>query len=224
LSPHLSSTGTRIVFATAAPDLVAGDTNAVSDVFMRDLATATTTRISVDNFGEQTGAASGLRPRISGNGRYIAFSNGASLDGTGTSGVYVTDTVGGTVTRVERGDDLDIDDSGRYVAAAQSFQQRFVDRIVGETVDLPDGYLPSLSANGEYTAYRSVSDRVVAWSRATGALEIARERTGTVVPVNPLRRTEISGDGRWVAFATSVWPGDEGRQVVVRVLNLAAVP
>src|SRR5262249_25487746 len=50
-APAISADGRYVVFQSLATNLVAGDTNGVSDVFLRDLLTNTTERISVDPSG-----------------------------------------------------------------------------------------------------------------------------------------------------------------------------
>jgi hypothetical protein len=75
--------GRYIAFGSDASNLVAGDTNAVSDVFVYDRVAATTTRVSVSSAGAQaidptvtsvTGSRLGsLNPTVSATGRYVAF-------------------------------------------------------------------------------------------------------------------------------------------------------
>jgi len=68
----ISTSGNRIAFTSAATNLVAGDTNGASDVFVRDLSKGTTTRISVATDGTQADFASDS-PRISGDGKFVVF-------------------------------------------------------------------------------------------------------------------------------------------------------
>lgn len=59
--------------------LVVGDTNDASDVFVRDLATSTITRVSVASSGVQgTGGSGSFMPSISADGRYVAFASSAT--------------------------------------------------------------------------------------------------------------------------------------------------
>jgi Tol biopolymer transport system component len=75
--PTLSASGRFVVFRSTDPTLVAGDTNGQVDVFVRDLATRTTQRVSVSTSGGQ-GNGRSYRPSISGNGRYVVFASAAS--------------------------------------------------------------------------------------------------------------------------------------------------
>ncbi len=221
LTPHISEDGSRIAFASSASRLVENDTNDVLDIFVRDLGTTTTTRISTMSTGAQVPFASRVRPRISGNGRYVALTSSSSLDGSGQGGAFLVDTTGSAVSRIHASSgEVDIDDAGRFVVHA-SYSVTVLDRVVENTTDLGTGTYPALSADGEYVVFANAK-RVLA--RGTGggvAVDVIVDRAGDVVPVTPLRRPEISGDGRWVVFATSEWPGHQGRFVIVRVWNRA---
>ena len=89
--------------ARCCADIVAGDGYPIQDVFVRDMATGTTTRVSVDTTGGDPDSDS-LYPAISASGRYIAFQSFArdlvADDGNRTWDVFVRDVVAGTTTRV----------------------------------------------------------------------------------------------------------------------------
>jgi hypothetical protein len=103
----ISADGSRAAFESASPDLVAGDTNGASDVFVRDLQTGVTTRVSTGAGGAQSGAgrASG-RAALSANGGLAGFTydDGApSLplvpgDGNGLPDVFAKQLVPTDVT------------------------------------------------------------------------------------------------------------------------------
>src|SRR5213594_4186234 len=59
LGSALSADGRFVAFDSAATDLVAGDTNGVSDVFVHDRQTGTTERVSVASDGAQGNGSSG---------------------------------------------------------------------------------------------------------------------------------------------------------------------
>ncbi|MGI9602472.1 MAG: IPT/TIG domain-containing protein [Acidimicrobiales bacterium] len=80
----LNVDGQFVVFSSDADDLVGGDANGATDVFVRDLVNQSTERI--------TGAEGGTNASISADGRYIAY---VSQSG----GVYVHDRNSGTATR-----------------------------------------------------------------------------------------------------------------------------
>mgnify|MGYP000958381256 FL=1 len=97
----ISGDGTKVVFASGATNLVAGDTNAKRDVFVRDLVAGTTTRISRSGATQGNGASTA--PSISDDGGEVAFetlaSNLVTGDTNGTSDVMVW-TGGAGVTRI----------------------------------------------------------------------------------------------------------------------------
>jgi Tol biopolymer transport system component len=70
--PSMNSTGSIVAFTSYATNLVPGDTNNYSDVFVRDIANGMTKRISVSFNGAQGNANSG-RPAISPNGTVVGF-------------------------------------------------------------------------------------------------------------------------------------------------------
>src|SRR5262249_22544698 len=76
-APALSADGRYVAFASAATNLVAGDTNDANDVFVRDRQTNTTTRVSVGHEGSQANGGSD-QPSLSGDGRLVAFTSTAS--------------------------------------------------------------------------------------------------------------------------------------------------
>lgn len=75
-NPAISEDGTRVAFISDGNNLVRGDTNSATDVFVRNLTTGVTRRISVTSKGAQTNGGFG-RIAISGTGRWIAFGSDA---------------------------------------------------------------------------------------------------------------------------------------------------
>ncbi|HUQ40829.1 MAG TPA: hypothetical protein VM030_11815 [Acidimicrobiales bacterium] len=74
LSYSASADGQHVVFNSDADNLVPGDNNESTDIFMHSVATATTTRVSVSSTGAEadSGGACGS-PTISGDARFVAF-------------------------------------------------------------------------------------------------------------------------------------------------------
>jgi Tol biopolymer transport system component len=68
----ISANGRTVAFASIARNLVPGDTNTVYDVFVHDLVSNTTKRVSISSAGRQ-GDRRSLDPRISAGGRWVAF-------------------------------------------------------------------------------------------------------------------------------------------------------
>lgn len=64
LSPSMSSDGRYVAFESDADNLVAADTNDSTDVFVRDMLTGTTTRVSIGYDGSEL-AESSYSPKLS---------------------------------------------------------------------------------------------------------------------------------------------------------------
>lgn len=101
----ISPNGRFVVFVTAAPDLVPGDTNGLADVFLRDLALGTTTLVSVGCDGEPADGDSNF-PQVSADGRYVTFASAAPnlVAGvpSGWQQVYRRDLLAGVTELVSR--------------------------------------------------------------------------------------------------------------------------
>ena len=70
--PFISANGRYVVFESDADNLVPGDSNASTDIFVRDLQLDETARVSVSTDGVQGNRAS-TDPAISADGRYVSF-------------------------------------------------------------------------------------------------------------------------------------------------------
>ena len=84
-SPSVSADGRFVAFVSGATNLVTGDTNNLSHIFVRDTChgvatgcTPSTTRVSVASDGTEADGASS-EPSISANGRFVAFISSANL-------------------------------------------------------------------------------------------------------------------------------------------------
>lgn len=113
----MSGDGRYVTFTSYATNLVPGDTNHTEDVFLHDMTTSTTERITVADDGSQLTrnprmrAGTGSRnSSVSDDGRYVAFDNdGLGLDGLTTQpgqDVYLRDRTAHTtrlISRNERG-------------------------------------------------------------------------------------------------------------------------
>jgi hypothetical protein len=103
--PAISADGRYVAFESLANNLVAGDTNGVSDVFVRDRVAQTTTRVSVTTAGVQGDGAS-TRPSISADGSVVAFASastnlaGGQVPTSGTNQVYTRHRSGTVFTQM----------------------------------------------------------------------------------------------------------------------------
>jgi VCBS repeat-containing protein len=100
--PTFSADGTKVAFQSYATNLVSGDTNGFSDVFVKDLLTGNVTLVSTDAFGVQgNGLSSGAV--LSPDGTKVAFSSAATNlvpgDTNGEFEVFVKDLATGAIIR-----------------------------------------------------------------------------------------------------------------------------
>jgi hypothetical protein len=72
LYPSISADGRYVAFRSRASNLVLGDTNGLSDIFVRDLFTGINLRMSVSSTGQE-GNGSSLQPAISSHGQFVVF-------------------------------------------------------------------------------------------------------------------------------------------------------
>jgi pimeloyl-ACP methyl ester carboxylesterase len=90
-NPSISSDGRYVAFESNADNLVPGDTNDRSDIFVKDLATGQIVRVSAAANGDQANGDS-LLPEITPDGRYIVFQSEASNlragDTNGATDIY----------------------------------------------------------------------------------------------------------------------------------------
>mgnify|MGYP001333993671 FL=1 len=127
--PVISGDGRYVAFMSGSKNLVTGDTNNSTDVFVHDLQTKQTTVVSVTSSGEFRTGSAGNALSISTNGRYVLFGSTARLvDTTGMNG-YLHDRYTAQTYRVTRRywdggapwtslnplRDISITDDGRYV-------------------------------------------------------------------------------------------------------------
>ena len=194
-SPDISDDGRVVVFSSAVTTLVDGpDANAaLEDVYAIDLASGTTTRVSVTTAGVQPPRGTSILPTVSADGRWVAFASTSPLDAAGRAvndespirHVYLRDRSSGTTLRVSR--------SRR-----------------GAPLD-GDSTLPALSGDGRFLAYASDATNVVDndSNRGSDLFLFDREKEETIlvsraangaVAGGTSTNPSISFDGRFVAF------------------------
>src|SRR5262249_36592164 len=97
--------GRFVAFDSHASNLVAGDNNNSTDVFVRNLQNQTTTLVSARNATGTTGNNNSLHPVITPDGRFVAFVSNASdltaeADTNSLFDVFVRDTQNNVTTLV----------------------------------------------------------------------------------------------------------------------------
>ena len=131
-SPQISADGRYVVFLSGSTNLVRNDTNGSWDIFLHDLSTRKTTRVSVSPSGEQANDDSS-DPSISADGRYIAFATRANNLVAGDTDTATEVIVHDMSTR--RNTLISVSPSGRH--------------------GYKDSFDPSISVDGRYVAFMS---------------------------------------------------------------------
>jgi Tol biopolymer transport system component len=195
--PSISADGRYVAFESDANNLVSGDTNGYRDVFLRDLLTGQTVRVSVASDGTE-GNNESSQASISPNGRYVAYESNASNlvsgDTNGVTDIFVYDRVTGETTRVSVASD-------GSEANGPSFQPCLNDNDVVFMCGA-DNLVPG-DTNGQYDIFVSnlLAGQVTMVSVASNGIQ------GNGYSYDP----SISGDGRYVSFisaASSLAPRD----------------
>lgn len=188
--PAVSKNGRIVVWESDASNLVEGDTNAKFDIFVRDMKTGVTTRVSVATNGTE-GNDHSFNPSVSHNGRWIAFDSGATNlvegDSNARQDCFVHDRKTGVTTLIS------LDEQG---------QQGFFNTLA-----------PELSGNGRYAVMASEcklvagdggnSFDIYVRDLKTGALSWVSQNTSGSEGSAGCGSASISSNGRFVAFDSS---------------------
>ena len=104
--PAISGDGRFVAFSSYAGNLVTGDSNGASDVFVYDVQNGSVTLASRRSSGSGSGNSQSLSPSISNDGSLIAFQSSSSNlvdnDTNGTQDVFAFDRIAGKVVLISR--------------------------------------------------------------------------------------------------------------------------
>lgn len=196
LAPSISANGRYVAYQSLASNLVDGDTNDVSDIFVYDVATGTTERICDDNVQPNRPSSS---PSISPDGFFVAFATSASNliegDTNGLVDVYVCNRRNSQFDRVSIGF-----------------------RGQGNGISI----VPDISASGCFVAFKSEADNLVpddrnqrvdvfVRNRGLGETELISKAIEGGSANDASFPPSITDEGRFVAFgsaATNLLVGD----------------
>jgi len=193
--PSISADGRYVAFASDAGNLVPGDSNGLTDIFVHDLHSGQTSLVSVASDGTQ-GNGGSVWASISADGRYIVFASSSRNlvpgDSNGVWDIFVHDQQTGQTT----------------VASVAS------DGTWGND---DSWYSPSISADGRYAAFSSEASNLVphcglhVHDRHTGQTTCVSVASDGTKANGGSETPSISADGRYVAFGSSadnLVPGD----------------
>ncbi len=185
----VSADGRYVAFCSDSGDLVPGDTNTVSDVFVRDMQTGAIERVSVGAGGKQADSYS-WDCTLSRDGRIVAFQSHATNlvpgDTNGANDIFARDLDKGVTERVSVNGagkqanndswDVSINADGRYVA----FTSAATNLVQGDT---------SSQRNDVF-----VFDRQTKSAKRISVTEAGKEAN------NSSGSPSLSADGRYIAF------------------------
>jgi Tol biopolymer transport system component len=194
----IADDGMTIAYTSTATNVAGGgDVNGVqADVILFRPGSEQIERVSLDSRGRQSAHGSSFDPALSGDGRYVAFTSTADLDGT--AAVLRANPVGrqGPMSHV-------------YLRDLRSRVTTRVDRAGVR----PDGasMTPAISRDGRFVAFASLASNLVAGDRnrspdvflfdRDAATITLVSRSGAGRPANGSSgHPAISADGRFVAF------------------------
>ncbi len=195
--PSISGDGHLVAFQSAATNLVAGDTNNQSDIFLKDLRSGELTRVSTTASGGQ-GQGMSHSVALSEDGSTAAFVSRASNlvpgDTNGVPDIFVKYLATGDIVCASS------TDTGAPANGSSDYGAR---------------HRPAISGDGHYVAFASragnlSSDDGPGWDifvkdLHTGAVELASIGRGNAAAAanGDSYQPAISTDGRYVAFTST---------------------
>jgi hypothetical protein len=199
----VSANGRFVAFSSGSSNLVPGDANASTDVFLRDRKSGQTILVSKTNAGVQ-GNDESSAPRVSADGRYVYFLSSATTLGAG-------------------GGDRSV---FRYDRAAASLAML---PMPAGAFDADSLVVSGDGTRIAFTAYVATVQHVFWWDAATNQSHRASENAAGTAGNGSSFDAAISGDGKLVGFTSSatnlLTPGDAGswRDVFVKNTVTGAV-
>ncbi|WP_313918662.1 hypothetical protein [Tahibacter sp.] len=190
-APSPSADGTLVAFASEAGNLVTGDTNGVSDIFVRDRSGATTERISLRANGTESPCAS-ASATLTPDARYVVFASCGALAAPASgeqSEVYRYDRTLGTMALVS----------------------------IGMTGSRAEGasFEPHVSSDGRYVAFGSCASNLVPPAGGNACqiylrdmdagttVLVSRSSAGTPASTGFNADAFVSGDGRFIGYTSA---------------------
>ena len=219
LNPDISGTGRYVVFESDTSNYAAGGSNAQTDIFLKDLQTGTTTRISTSLTGTD-GNGESVNAKVSADGDYVVFQSEASNlttgDTNGYSDVFLWSRATGTLTNLTRGlVPVSNPNNGNFNAdvAVNSDGHTIV---VFET---PRNLVAADTSNGTDVYALNVTTRELTL--------VSSKADGSGVALSS-GDASVSDDGRWVVFTSfsdDLVPGDTDgtRDIFVKDLETGAI-
>ncbi|HUP78871.1 MAG TPA: hypothetical protein VM260_09970, partial [Pirellula sp.] len=209
--PSISGDGKFVTFTSNASNLVEDDSNGLRDIFVKDLTTGTTTRVSTNSAGTQANSTS-VQASISGDGKFVTFTSNASNlvsgDSNGLQDIFVKDLTTGTTTRVSTDSNGTQADSHSYEPSISS-DGKFV-TFVSDASNL---------VSGDFNGFRDIFVKDLTTGTTT---RVSMDSNGTQAN-NYSDQPSISGDGKFITFmsgASNLVDGDTNNTTDIFVKDL----
>jgi Tol biopolymer transport system component len=194
--PDVSDDGRYVVFESRATDLVPGaDANGTGvDIYLHDAADGSVRRVSVGTGGVQPAEGDSMAPAISGDGRAVAFTSSAPLDGRRPSAgparrhVFLRELETGTVVRVSATRGGGIANGASYQPAISADGRRVA--FVSTATDLNDD------------ARAAAREHVYLYDRQATRLRLLTRSAAGGTADGGSRLPALSGNGRYVVFSS----------------------
>lgn len=197
-APAISADGTRVAFESAADDLSPDDGDG-ADVFVRDLAAATTSLVSrASGAAGAPGDGPSSAPSISADGRHVAFASLATVlsaaDDSTHQDVFLRDTLTAATILVSRG-------PGPAGAAADGGSRE-----------------PAVAGDGTFVAFAGEADNLDPTADALVTNVFRRDVLGTPPPPPPPAMPPV------MPLAPAAPPPAAGAETAAAVVRCAGVP
>ncbi|MCW1383587.1 hypothetical protein OLX02_12230 [Novosphingobium sp. KCTC 2891] len=190
LNPDISATGRYVVFESDTSTYAAGGSTSQTDVFLKDLETGTTRRLST-SLGGTDGNGESINAKISADGEFVVFQSDASNlsgDTNGYSDIFVWNQLVGTVNLTDHLVPVSNPDNGAFNPDVSYNDGKLI--VVFET---GRNLVAADTSNGTDVYAYNVFDETLQLVSSTAK--------GVGVGVSS-GDASISDDGRWVVFTS----------------------
>jgi len=197
LPSEVSTNGRFVLFESAATDLVANDTNGITDIFVRDLVAGTTMAVTVSTNGGIANARS-RDPVMTPDGRYVAFTSEADnlvpSDTNKLADVFVRDLQSGTTRVVSVGATFRSPEANTAPVASTSER-------------------PRITPDGRYIAFYSTATNLVPGARANAEIFVRDTVANVTRWASPNSTNVVTMTYRFLGCSFSHALSDDGRYV-----------
>ncbi|MBD2329048.1 Calx-beta domain-containing protein [Alkalinema sp. FACHB-956] len=191
----ISADGRYVVFTSSVDNLVSGDANGVTDIFLRDVTLPSSNPNAIQLVSRTTSGNAGngasSTPMISGDSNFIVFTSSSSNlvagDTNNQADIFLYDRSTGTIQLVSK---------------------------VGATLANGASANPVISNDGQYVVFTSTASNLVAndnnnaqdvflWNRSTGTIQLVSKTVSGSSGNAASANATISANGQYVVFTST---------------------